>query len=62
VRGEIRQVAEAVAGVDEKLDRHVARLDEKIDRGSAETQAMIKSGNDRLDLIESDQGIRRRRW
>lgn len=41
LRGEIRTVAEGVAILEEKLDRHVERLDEKIDRGFAETQAMI---------------------
>ncbi len=39
----IDQLAEAIANVDEKLDRDFERLDDKIDRGFADTQAMIKS-------------------
>ena len=49
VRSEIRIVAEAVANLDEKLDRQVDRLEEKMDRGFAETQAMIKFSHAELD-------------
>lgn len=49
VRGEIRTVAEAVANLDEKIDRQGDRLEEKIDRGFAETQAMIKFSHAELD-------------
>jgi hypothetical protein len=46
---EIRQVAEVVVHVDEKVDRHAARLDEKIERGFVETQAMMKFSHAELD-------------
>ena len=49
VRHEVRLIADAVAHLDEKADRHVARLEEEIDRGFAETQAMIKFSHAELE-------------
>jgi len=49
VKHEVQLVAEAVAQLEEKLDREIERLDEKVERGFANTQAMIKFSHAELE-------------
>ena len=49
LEGQIRQVAEGVAGLDERLDRRFSLLDERIDRQFEETRAMIRLSYTELD-------------
>ncbi|MEA2488779.1 MAG: hypothetical protein QOH21_571 [Acidobacteriota bacterium] len=42
-------LGEAIALVDEKLDRKTSSIEDRMDRGFAETQAMIKFSHDELD-------------
>lgn len=49
VEKKVQLIAEAVAQLDEKLDRTSDGLEERIDRGFAETQAMIKFSHAELD-------------
>lgn len=49
VKHEVRLVAEAVAQLEEKVDREVERLDHAIENGFADTQAMIKFSHAELD-------------
>lgn len=49
IRDDIRSVAEAVAALDEKVERENADLSEEVRRGFAETQAMIKFSHAELD-------------
>jgi hypothetical protein len=52
LKHEIRLVAEAVATVDEKLDRTADRLDAKIDESTAETHSMIAHLGRRIRKLE----------
>jgi len=52
LKREIRLVAEAVATVDEKLDRTADRLDAKIDESTAETRSMIAHLGRRIRKLE----------
>jgi chaperonin cofactor prefoldin len=49
LENKIQLVAEAVARVDEKLDRTAADIREEMRRGFGETQAMIKFSHAELD-------------
>lgn len=42
INNDVRLVADAVAQLDQKVDRETSRLQGQIDRGFADTQAMIR--------------------